>query len=426
MVTASKTLQTGSWDAGYPTKDWADGVDGAIFMFAKAFAAISIIEGVVSLFGGDLDFNKFVTTASMSMVLASHLLQLGKWDTGYPTTEWAEGVGGSLMKFAEAFSNVSDAERGGWFSEDKDFSSFITKSSISMVLASHLLQLGKWDTGYPTKEWADGVGGALITFAKAFADISAAEDGGWFSADKDFSVFITKAATSITLASILLSTGKWESYPSNEWVDGVSYSLLKIAKVVSDADLDDGEMKDFSYFVNDIIPGLSNLTSFPTLDPFVENVNKFTDVINNIPDDKHKAIKNLADSIRGFSSALDEVNVEAIDKLSAISQGVMLVSIIDDVKLKVVLDAISEKKGELKQIYGDEDKKGILEQAGNLFGFGNKDEEKAKTVTIVKDTVDKDKEEFYANTTAMLTELQGIKSEIEALVFSIKSNNVHE
>jgi hypothetical protein len=510
MVAASNSLQGGIWDTGFPDDKWAKGVGGSLMMFAKAFADISGTEsGGLFSSGSEINFNEFVKKAAESMVTASESLQGGIWDTGFPDDKWAKGVGGSLMMFAEAFSSTTSTKNGGWFSSGSkiNFNEFVKKAAESMVLASYILSKGSeidgvqyvpdWSAGFPSPDWAGGVGGALQMFAKAFADISDTESGGWFSEDKDFSVFIKKAAQSMVLASnilsvgytdiygtkyepkwgggyptkewsdgvklalssfsgvkgssfdddnllsvvstamamsmvssILLSTNNWSSYPTEEWVDGVSYSLNEIGDVIDDMDLDMEEMINFEYFLDNIVTKFSSLSSFPSLDPFVENVNNFSNVLSGIPTDKYKAIDKLSNSIVDFSKSLDDVNLEAIDKLSAISQGVMLVSIIDNEKLKSTLDTISEKKGELQEIYGDENKKNMLEKAGNFFsglipdGFGKFGDDKDKTDTITKPKVDTDKEEFYANTAQMLDTMREIQGDIEQLVLSIKSDTI--
>ena len=484
MVTAAEKLSEGKWNVGYPTEEWSKGVGTALFMFAKAFAAVSLIEGIGSLFGKKLDFKTFVTTASIAMTTASHLLQLGKWDTGYPTEEWALGVGGSLMMFAKAFESVSGTERGGLFNKDVDFSEFVIKASISMVLSSHLLQFGKWDTGYPTEKWAKGIGTSLVMFSDAFSTITETSRGGFFNKKVDFNKFIVDASNAMVIASELLSEGKWkEGYPTKEWSQGVGDALMIFSesfKTIADASkggflkkeidfldlitkasttmvaaskllsegkwdakypsvtwaeevgdtlimfskkikkikLSEKEMNRFNYLLTDVLPNLKTLSEFPNIDPFVENINKFNKVIENLPTDKHKAIKNLVSSIKDLSKALDKVNLDTIDKLGEISKGVMLVSIIDEEKLKNVLDVISDKKDELKEIYGEDEKDSVIKKFGDwssgLFG-GKKEEENKETVaTIEKTEKDLDKEEFYKNIADMKGILQNVLDNLDS------------
>ncbi len=245
----------------------------------------------------------------------------------------------------------------------------------------------------------------MVSALTAFGVITVGASGGnllsgvldYFSNDDDP---LGSLAKSMTDVSIILSKGNWLPGPTIEWTDNTTYLLKQTSKVIKDVDLDMEDMQNFNYFLNEVVPNFQNLSNFPNLDPFTENLTKFSNVINNLPDDKHKAITRLSDSIKDFSSALKEVDMSTLDKLSTISQGVMLVSIIDEAKLRGVLDAMSEKEAELKEIYGDEEKEGTLARFSNWASSLVSDDSKEdgeKSSVMVKDDRDLDKEEFYSN-----------------------------
>jgi len=135
-----------------------------------------------------------------------------------------------------------------------------------------------------------------------------------------------------------------------------------------------------------------------------------------MPTDKYKAIDNLSDSVKDFSDALNDVNLEAIDKLSSISQGVMLVSIIDDIKLKSVLDTISERKDELREIYGEAENENIFDKASKLFnGILSDDDKKnekdeVKTTHTTSDSLDNDTIKYYNDINDISKNIKEIKN----------------
>ena len=110
---------------------------------------------------------------------------------------------------------------------------------------------------------------------------------------------------------------------------------------------------------------------------------------------------------------------DVIDKLSYISGGIMIVSIVDEEKLSNVLNLISEKKDELKEIYGDES---VLNKVGGFFSnawsdITGEEEEKEKiktSTTTEKSEPDLDKQSFYQN----ITEIKSILYELKDIIDS--------
>jgi len=413
MVDVSITLQKGIWNGNYPSLLWATGVGAGLLAFAAisvGAAAGSLVSGILNFFSGDDDP---IGTLAQSMVDVSITLQKGVWNGNYPSLEWTLGVGAGLLAFggitvgASATSLVSGVMN--FFSGDNDPLGTLAQS---MVDVSITLQKGVWGGNFPSLEWSSAVGAGLVAFGAITVGASATSlvSGvlSFFSGDDDP---IGTLAQSMVDVSIKLSTGNFSLYPEPIWIDNISYGLLGIAKVIDEVDLDMDDMENFNYFLTNVLPNFQNLSNFPNLDPFVENVNKFVGVVNSIPDNKHEAIKNLSESIRDFSDALREVDMSTLDKLSTISQGVLLVSIIDEAKLRGVLDAMTEKQAELKEIYGDEEKEGVLSKFGNwasgLMGSGE-EREKTSTVAVVKDDKDLDREAFYSNIAAIRSMMQNM------------------
>ena len=144
IVNVANELGVVDWStAKYPTKDYAQGVGGLLEAFANVFAKISAVQGfnaaIGKLFGGgQTDFITFVQNASEAMLYARDKLA-GDWTSvGYPTKDYAEGVGGLLESLANVFSTISKIENkflskfGGGGSTD--FIGFVGTASDAMVL----------------------------------------------------------------------------------------------------------------------------------------------------------------------------------------------------------------------------------------------------------------------------------------------------
>jgi hypothetical protein len=199
MLAVSLILNQGNWESGYPSIGWALGVGTALLLFGMATilaAPAGLVSGIFSFFTGEDPLVKL----AKSMLEVSKVLAQGEWKEGvYPSPSWALGVGTSLYMFAGAFAIISAIEGiASIFGGELDFNGFVITASTSMLTASQILARGNWSVGYPTKEWAGGVGEALFMFAKAFAIISAIEGigqimsifgGGGF----DFNSFVIEA-----------------------------------------------------------------------------------------------------------------------------------------------------------------------------------------------------------------------------------------
>jgi hypothetical protein len=406
------------WGSGYPSIPWALGVGAALLAFAGVTVVASaqgLVSGILNLFSRDGDP---LSTLAKSMVTISDIIANGftddngtykpSWGAGFPSVLWATGVGSALMEFSAI---AVAASANGLISGDDTLGSL----AKSMVKVSTEISKGVWGTNHPSSIWANEVSTSLMEFSSL----------NGISFDDDDVSSVEKVSTSISKVSTILSTNKWKDSPSTEWVDNVVYLLEETSDIISDSDLDMEKLTNFDYLLTTVLPNFKNLSNFPNIDPFTENMNKFSTVINSIPDDKHKAIKNLANSIKEFSNSLESINVEAIDSLVAISQGVMLVSITDDTKLKSVLNTISEKEAELKEIYGEKDKENILEKAGNFFadvlGLSSDDDSDKTTPSTIVEATHKDStnDEFNAS---VLIAIDSMSKQITALNSTLKKS----
>jgi hypothetical protein len=310
---------------------------------------------------------------ALSMVAISGILKLGSWSDNFPSSEWALGVGGSLLLFSLATIAAAGAGLaslvGSFFTGGEDP---LVKIAKSMVDISFVIQAGKWDGNYPQKDWALGVGTALTLFAAATVvagGVSLASGIiSFFTGDKDPLLTLTKSMVDI---SWLIQSGKWDgNYPKYDWAFGVGTAMALFAAITIVSGVSGLANKIIGFFGGDKDPLVSlaqsmtsvskifsegDFSKYPSLD-WTTNVSKALSAFSNI-DVKANSIRNLANSFRDLSDSLKNVN--SFDNLSKISSGLVLLSVIDDAKLQVVLDKIKDNENTLKNIYGD-NSSGIL------------------------------------------------------------------
>jgi hypothetical protein len=300
MVLVAAILATGNYDK-YPSLDWAIGAGGSLLIFSLAAVAASVggLAGAIgSLFtGGEDPLVKMANT----MVLVSLLLQKGTWNIGYPSHDWALGVGTALLMFSgayvaitalEGFNRVFSFLTGG---KSKSFDQFVISAIGTMIVAREMLNVGDWNSAkHPTTEWSLGVGTALAMFASAYAVITGIEGIGrvftFFTGgkSKSFDQFVLSATKSMGTARDNL-IGDWgdSKHPTVEWSLGVGTALAMFASayaVITGIEgigrvftfFTGGKSQSFNEFVSsasksmgiarDNLKGNWNTTSFPSKD----------------------------------------------------------------------------------------------------------------------------------------------------------------
>lgn len=92
---------------------------------------------------------------------------------------------------------------------------------------------------YPSKDWIDGVSETLIKWTGLMDNTSFSEVIGGAIADF-FGGGLADIAESIVGVDNILKTGNFKSYPSKEWIDGVGVSLMSMSMIM-DSDLEFNE-----------------------------------------------------------------------------------------------------------------------------------------------------------------------------------------
>jgi hypothetical protein len=317
IVKASIILGKGKYGI-FPSKDWAEGVGGSIYMFAKSLAIITAIEGIGSIFGKKINFNEFITNIANAMNAASETLSKGKWDNkSFPSKDWAEGVGESILAFAKSFAIVSGIE--GIFSifgKKVNFIEFINNTVSAMNAASIKLSEGKWDNkSFPSKDWAEGVGGSILAFAQTMQLLDKIGLDG-----KEFQSKTILIANSMNAASKIISGGIYGTFPST----------------------------DFSKSISDFISAIPEKDKTKDISKFINTLNDFSDIKGSTIDN----IVRLSNAVNALAVSLSKLNTDNLNSLFGMTSSILTISVIDQKQLEKVLQVIKNKSTELKQTTG--------------------------------------------------------------------------
>jgi hypothetical protein len=181
---------------------------------------------------------------------------------------------------------------------------------ISKIFASNSFN------SYPSLEWVNSVGGAL----KAFGSYISTIPTGLFDL---FKVILLGKAI-VKMAELFNENANLFANPNVVWIDNLR-NILSVFKELPDTDKADG--------LKEIVKSLNNMSALG--------------VVNIIP------ILMLAGAIKKLNSALDELNEKNVDKLTQLSKGVMILSIIDDSKLNDVVETLNDKRKELSTVFDE-------------------------------------------------------------------------
>lgn len=368
IVATSWILTLGNYDDNYPSVGWSLGVGLGLLTFGIPILLLGAIAmtgiGLVALAVGAASS----LIVSSTIVTTSHILSTGNYGN-YPTFEWATGVSLSLLGFGTGMALLGVIPFGGTILENG--TERVKTIANAIKDTSYILSDGKYDGG-PTVEWSSGIGMAISTFAYALS-VSAASSllSGNYDPNS-FSNFMISVATSMISVANILKNGDWSgAYPSKQWGEGVSSSLLPFIdayKAINErksflGGLFGGESNDsFGELmtiiatsmvrVSNILKG-GDFTGGPTED-WSKNIggalSSFTTEINKLDDDKIDIIENFSDAIRDLANSIKYLNDSGLNKLNKLTTSITIMSVVDDKRLKDVLKIMDDNKNKLSNV----------------------------------------------------------------------------
>ena len=256
-VIAGSSQILGLGDYGkYPDFDWALGVGMSLLVFGVATLALgAIIEETGGLAAGAMLFGAVAVLGIAGVIVgASTILALGNYGK-YPTLDWAEGTGLSLLAFGTATLALGTAIMASF---GVGAVAMLIGAGAVLGIAETIKQTslifagGNW-TGGPTAEWALGVSMAIGAFYPLIDKLST---GGLFSLftgglkSEDIINTITGVANGLVAARDAFQEGTWTGGPTSEWAQAVSTALSAFMPIINQ--LDKGGI--FSIFTGGLKP----------------------------------------------------------------------------------------------------------------------------------------------------------------------------
>ena len=171
-----------------------------------------------------------------TIMVSSHILALGNYDE-YPSTDWAAGVGLSMLSFglstlAFGLAILATGGIGLVAIAAGGLATLIVAGSI--MASSHILAGGDYGS-YPPVEWAAGVGLSMLSFGLPILALGTAillSAGLGLLAIYAGAEAVTTIAQAIVDSSNILSTGNYSGGPSLDWATSTALLLAAFAPAV--------------------------------------------------------------------------------------------------------------------------------------------------------------------------------------------------
>ena len=221
IVAASAIFALGSYaDGSYPSLSWALGVGGSIAAF-----------GVAAVLLGFQVFNPFfymglgvILVVAATIVATSLIFAQGKFDVGkFPSVEWMLGATGVILTMSLVAVGIAF------------LSPLIILGSIAIMITALTIMLidkvfseGKFKL-YPSDKWMKGA-------TKSILEIAMIAVGMAFLLPLIILGSISMMVTALTIMLIdkVFSEGKFKLFPSDKWMKGTTKSILEIAMISVD------------------------------------------------------------------------------------------------------------------------------------------------------------------------------------------------
>ena len=240
IAASSQILGLGSY-GNAPTFEWAEGVGMSLLVFGVATLALgAAIELSGGLAAGALLLGAGAVLGIATLIVGSAVI-LSKGNYGkYPTLDWAEGVGLSLLAFglgALAIGGAILASVGLGKLALSMGQDAILSIANTIVETSKIFANGTWNGG-PTPEWVMGVAMAIGAF---YPLIDKLNTGGLFSiftgglTSDTMLDTITSIADGLTAArdAFQKGGGNWSGGPTPEWAQAVSTALVAFMPLIN-------------------------------------------------------------------------------------------------------------------------------------------------------------------------------------------------
>lgn len=376
LIEAAEIINKYNWSSlnnNYPNIEWVNGVGKSLELFVKNL--IDIENNGIGR--SDLRILSLTIGAIIKTAKSFDKIDDNIWKKG-PNSVWADNIGKSLETFVKYLIEIEkgDIKKG----EIKNLNS-VVDSIIKTVKSFSKIDDESWKKG-PTKTWADNMGKALETFVKYLIEIEKND------ISRNELKTLNKTVDSMIKIAIKfdfiqkLFPDIWESYPSGDWSSNIEKSIssfvnmskllkdvddmnliekasnsmisfmLKLQKVLNNKEIysNGGLFDTFSESMKRLSEGFSNTKAMS------DGLNALGDVllkISSIGTTTGDSIRNLTKSIIEMSNSLKTVDMGSMDKLSKFSNGILVLSLIDEKKFEDALRVLDKNRKDIISILSD-------------------------------------------------------------------------
>jgi hypothetical protein len=199
----------------------AAAIGGTAFLLSK-IGVSALIQGGIAVVG-----------LAAVIAASSWVLSMGNYDGRYPTLEWAEGVGLSLVAFGISVAGLGLIAITGIGTAALLAGAAAVLGLAGVIVAtSYILKTGVYDDNYPKVDWAKGVGESLAAFGSILANMGL---GGL--ALNLIGNLLGNGPVAIAQQIVDVNSKfkgvKFEDYPDTDWAEGVAKSLVYFGSITS-------------------------------------------------------------------------------------------------------------------------------------------------------------------------------------------------
>jgi hypothetical protein len=374
LITAAKILNEFDWAniKNYPSAEWSRAVGEAINAFAIPLAELAKVD----ITGGDI--TRGIRKLSRGLIDAAEIIGEYDWSKAknYPSSDWVDGVGRAIGTFVRYLVEIEKNDIG---SGDLRVLRKVINAMIQTAEKISDEDPNIWEI-YPSEEWSNNVGKAIGTFVKYLEEIEKSEIGRG-----EIRVLNKVIKQMINAAEDFADVDEnvWYKGPPKEWAESVEKSIGAFVNSINAlSKLDEGSfdlMIKAGHTMIHFAHRMAMLEKYKELfvkggvfDNFSDSMKKLTDSLPT--PEKVEGLKTLSEALSNITSmglttsfsiwmlsksmadlgeTLKNIDLSSMDKLSKFSNGILVLSLIDERKLDDAIKILDKKRDDIKSILSD-------------------------------------------------------------------------